>query len=200
MRRDMDFGKRAEAYDEARQGRISQRFYDFVMREAALRPGARVLDVGCGTGTLLRALADRKGIVGTGIDISANMLSVARRKCPEMAFYESRCEAMPFEGGSFDALTVCMAYHHFADQAAFRMEAARVLAPGGLLIIADGKLPAPIRATANFLGRVFRVAANIESRAGIERAFSEVGFAPEGYASEGIAQIVTLRLNHPDGA
>ena len=200
MPRDFNFDRKADAFDGGCQGRASQRFYDLLYGEVKLHKGMRLLDVGCGTGTVLRTLADAGAIEGSGIDVSENMVRLARRKCPEMDIRISGCEATPFADRSFDALIACMSYHHFADKRAFARESARLLAPGGRLYIADGRLPEALRRTVNGGARLFGVAAEFQARAQIESLFAEYGFTPDGYAVRGIAQIVTLVRNNITGS
>ncbi len=55
-KRDIKFDKRADKYDEGFEGRFSQRFYDLVSENVKIKSGMNVLDVGCGTGTILYRL------------------------------------------------------------------------------------------------------------------------------------------------
>ena len=96
------------------------------------QPVPRALDVACGTGQSARALqAIAERVIGT--DLSSEMLGYARQN-PDIEFLESPAESLPFEAGTFDLLTVCMAFHWF-DQAKFLLEAHRVLKPTGWLIL-----------------------------------------------------------------
>ena len=110
------FGKRAPKCDVGFEGKIFGKFYNLLLSHLKLTQGERVLDVGCGTGTLLRSMADYYGIVGYGIDIKENMLAEALKKCPEMDIRLSKCEAMPFDSETLDTLTTCMAYYHFSNK------------------------------------------------------------------------------------
>ena len=95
-------------------------------------PVARALDVGCGTGQSTVALLPyAKTIVG--IDASSEMLAQAQRR-PEIQYRKGYAEALPFRDESFDLVTVSSAYHWF-DHDRFLREAARVLRPGGWLVL-----------------------------------------------------------------
>ena len=83
-KRDFKFDKRAGKYDDHFEGRLSRRFYELLYRYTDLRSGDKVLDVGCGTGTILKTFRELEKIEGHGIDVEPEMLSVARRKCPDM--------------------------------------------------------------------------------------------------------------------
>ena len=105
----------------------------------ALMPlkGRRVLDVGCGDGTLTRFLA-REGAIATGIDISTETLKRARaaEPVPGADYQEGRGEKLPFDDGSVDGVLYMNALHHVPVpvQKTAIAEAARVLKPGGMLV------------------------------------------------------------------
>ena len=193
--KDMDFGKRASAYDDGMEGRASWRFYNLLLREVELHPGAAVLDVGCGTGALLNKLAGKYEIQGHGIDIAEDMIAEARRKCPQMIFQVARCDEMPFADQTFDVVTACLAYHHYDNKEGFAKEAARVLKPGGVLYIADPRFPWIIRKTMNGVLRIIRVVGAFYTPQETEARFVKSGFAEAGVALDGYAQLVKLKRN-----
>lgn len=96
----------------------------------------RVLDLACGTGNWLSVQMRGHGDVGVewhGLDASADMLGVARKKVPAAVLVEGRAEKLPYRDGWFDFVAVNFAFHHFGDKAAALDEIARVLAPGGVV-------------------------------------------------------------------
>lgn len=104
-------------------------------------PSDRVLDVATGTGFTALGVAPLVASV-TGLDVSTGMMGEARRRAAEagagnVEFQQGSAEAIPFPGASFDAVTCRLAAHHFGSVPAFLAECARVLAPGGRLLIAD---------------------------------------------------------------
>jgi ubiquinone/menaquinone biosynthesis C-methylase UbiE len=104
--------------------------------------GARVLDVGCGTGQFLaELLARHPGISVAGLDLSAKMLTVAERRCARFAdraeFHCGDSERLPFKPGSFDLAVCAHSFHHYPNQPLVLAEAARVLKPSGRLLVAD---------------------------------------------------------------
>ena len=119
----MNFDKYADRYDAGWKGAKSARFYEDLIREAEIDRGDRVLDVGCGTGTILSYIASKTEIRGYGLDISEKMLNIAREKNPDFEFVSGDCVTLPYDDSSMDVVLVCMAYHHFPDQKRFREEA-----------------------------------------------------------------------------
>lgn len=117
--RDYDTTRRADPWIA---GRLAQLL--------GLRPGARFLDVGCGTGNYTLALA-AKGASMTGLDPSASMLAAARAKpdAARVTWCEAPAEAMPFGDGAFTGAVAVLSLHHMADIAAAFSEVGRVLDP-----------------------------------------------------------------------
>jgi SAM-dependent methyltransferase len=99
-------------------------------------PARRALDVGCGEGRFCRMLRAR-GIAATGIDPTGALLEEARRRDPEGDYREGRAEALPLPDGAFDLVVSYLSLIDIPDSAAGIAEMARVLAPGGRLLIAN---------------------------------------------------------------
>jgi ubiquinone/menaquinone biosynthesis C-methylase UbiE len=112
---------------------------------AQLQPGEQVLDVGCGTGTLAREVARRVGKAGhvAGIDPGAQQIAharaqAARRNLP-IEFQIGVIEQLPFPDQTFDVVFSTLMMHHLPAPLKRQglAEIARVLKPGGRLVIAD---------------------------------------------------------------
>ena len=132
----------ADEYDVGRAGRwrakVAARSADVAL--AATPIPLRVLDVGCGTGLLLRELVDRLPNVLeiVGADPSPDMLRVAREQTPgQVRFVSAGAEQLPFEDGRFDLVVSTMSFHHWGAQARGLAELGRVLAPDGALVLID---------------------------------------------------------------
>jgi ubiquinone/menaquinone biosynthesis C-methylase UbiE len=122
-----------------------------------LKTGDRLLDVGCGTGAAVRAAAE---VVerAVGLDLSPNMLAEARKRAtglPNAEFVEGDSENLPFDDGEFTAGLCTTSLHHYPRPDAAAREFARVLAPGGRLVIGDFTSDAVVTKMFDFLARKF---------------------------------------------
>jgi demethylmenaquinone methyltransferase / 2-methoxy-6-polyprenyl-1,4-benzoquinol methylase len=110
---------------------------------AALKPGDRALDVATGTGDLAVELASRVGPEGevVGSDFSERMLELARQKAPELLFEHGNALDLPYGDDEFDAATVGFGARNFSDLPAGLREMARVVRPGGRIVILEITTP-----------------------------------------------------------
>lgn len=104
-------------------------------------PIADLLDIGTGTGRILELVAGRVG-TATGIDLSREMLGLARARLeraglPQCTVRHGDMYQLPWPENSFDAITIHQVLHYAEDPAQAVAEAARVLRPGGRIVIAD---------------------------------------------------------------
>lgn len=109
------------------------------VKRLSMRPAARVLDVGCGTGALLDVLArtyPQAALIG--VDPVPEMLAIARRRLPPaVGLREAWAQELPFEQDSFDVVLSCNMFHFIRQPLAALREMGRVLRPGGELVITD---------------------------------------------------------------
>ena len=137
------FAARAPDYEQGWLGRmhrdIAERTVDLAL---SVRPRPRrVLDIGCGTGYLLRSLASRcPGAVALhGVDPAAPMVEVARTSADDdrLHFSSAVAEHLPFVDGTFDLVVSTTSFDHWSDQQVGLGECSRVLVPGGHLVLVD---------------------------------------------------------------
>ncbi|HLI09213.1 MAG TPA: class I SAM-dependent methyltransferase [Ktedonobacteraceae bacterium] len=103
---------------------------------------ADVLDVGCGTGKLLRRVHARWPQTHLiGVDPAEGMIEIAKRQTPYATFYTGMAETLPLQDASVDLALSTISFHHWQDQAAGVRAIARVLRPGGYFILVDMSFP-----------------------------------------------------------
>lgn len=101
-----------------------------------LPPSCTVLDAACGTGRHSRVLAARGHRI-VGVDLSPEMLAKARQAVPSGAFHEGSLAALPLPDRAVDAVVCALALVHVPDLDPAIRELARVLRPGGRVIVSD---------------------------------------------------------------
>ena len=153
---------------------LHQRWRERAADMAALGPGDRALDVATGTGDLALALAERVGPSGevVGSDFSERMLELARQKAPGLRFETANALALPYEDDSFDAATVGFGARNFSDLARGLTEMARVVRPGGRVVVLE--ITTPTRPPLSWFFRIWfdRVVPLIGRVAGDPDAYS----------------------------
>jgi SAM-dependent methyltransferase len=126
------------SYDhDAGEYAAHRRLHAGVFREVCSRgapgPESTVVEVGCGTGNYVRALAARNGCAAFGMDPATAMLSHAATHPCGVHWLQGRAEQFPFSPGACDLIFSVDVIHHISDRAGFCHEAARALRPGGRL-------------------------------------------------------------------
>jgi demethylmenaquinone methyltransferase / 2-methoxy-6-polyprenyl-1,4-benzoquinol methylase len=145
------FAPLADTYDRyARLLSFGQdpRWRRFLVSRVAARPDDSVLDVACGTGAVALELVRQYRCRVVGVDQSAEMLAIARRRLDgRVELHEARAEALPFGDGSFDGLTFTYLLRYVDDPPATLRELARVVRPGGRVAMLEFFVPprAPAR-------------------------------------------------------
>ena len=156
-----------------------------LLEQAALRPGHRVLDVGCGTGTLLtmvKAACPEAEVVG--LDGDPKALALAQRKTArgevEAKLDEGLAYALPYPDASFDRVFSSLVLHHLTHEHKQRTlaEILRVLVPGGTFHLLDFGRPVNAweRAVVRIAFRSQEVRDNVEGR--LSALLGEAGFEP----------------------
>src|SRR4051812_34303933 len=109
------------------------------------RPGARILDVGCGTGIDVATLAPRvqPGGFVHGIDLSERMVTIAQERYGVVAgvsFGAGSAEAIPFPNAEFDAIFAIRTLQYLDDAGSALREMTRVTKPGGRVAVVEGAM------------------------------------------------------------
>jgi ubiquinone/menaquinone biosynthesis C-methylase UbiE len=170
------FDDRARSYDQGWRGRLHHAISNRTAALAAATVAApqRVLDVGCGTGYLIRVLAGHypRAQELAGIDAASNMIQAAKsiNDDERLTFVTGVAEQLPYADASMDLVVSSTSFDHWSDQGAGLAECARVLRPSGYLVLVDqfsqwliptlavsrrGKARTRRRATALLLGAGF---------------------------------------------
>ena len=111
----------------------------------SLPEGAKILDIGCGTGDMLLCFAkERHDCVLTGLDFSPNMLKVAKKRLkevPDVKLIRGNALDLPFKDNSYDGVSISFALRNTADYRKALSEAFRVLKSGGCFVCIDSFVP-----------------------------------------------------------
>ncbi|WP_036480249.1 class I SAM-dependent methyltransferase [Myxosarcina sp. GI1] len=134
------YDKMASWYDRRWQKYIDKTLA-ICLQRSQVTNNEKVLDVACGTGELAKLILEQNSSQQiSGIDLSANMLQVAREKCREYSnveFQQATASKLPFDDESFDLVICASALHYFENPQLALLEIKRVLKTNGRLIILD---------------------------------------------------------------
>lgn len=133
-----EYGALASEYDRKWAGYVEATIRE-TLRRMPLSPGDRILDVACGTGALLRAVAASDvPVTLAGVDATPEMLEVASAQLgPSAELKHAPAESLPFEDGAFDTVVTTNALHFFRRPENALSEMWRVTKPGGRVVITD---------------------------------------------------------------
>lgn len=125
-----------EMYEQWLVGPLFQPWANLTLDELHLSPGDRILDIACGTGIVARLARKRLGRANhiVGIDVSSDMLAVARAAAPDIDWREGNVSALPLhDGEQFDVVTCQQGLQFFPDKTAAAAQMRRALTDGGRL-------------------------------------------------------------------
>lgn len=138
------FERRSATYESSiLQGLFFDRIHRIALDSApvGIKPES-ILDIGCGTGRLLRKAITRWPTARLiGVDPAQGMMKEARRFTPEALFYASLAETLQFPDKSVDLVLSTVSFHHWQDQFQGVKQVARVLHPGGVFVLVDLHMP-----------------------------------------------------------
>ena len=179
-RRPRDWSELAEPSNEP--------LFAAVLERLGVGPGTRLLDIGCGSG-YAAAMAAARGATVTGIDITPELIEIARERTPQGDFRVGPMDALPFEDETFDAAVGFNAFQFADDPARAAGEAARVVRPGGLVAATTFAEPERNQSTALHLAlEPLRGTAPADPRhlpyglsapGGLERLLESAGLVPD---------------------
>lgn len=136
------FAVRADHYDRF-MGRYSAALGPALADEAGVRPGMRVLDVGCGPGALTHELCRRVGADAVAaIDPSPQFVAACRERHPDADVRQGVAEHLPWADGEFDGALACLVIAFMSDPGRGVAEMARVTRPGGTVAACMWDIPA----------------------------------------------------------
>ena len=184
-----------------REGRLQQK----MLNQLRPAPDWRVLDLGCGTGTLTARLAAKlpQGLA-LGIDAAARMIDVARRKRATLncRFEVAAAESLPYGANEFDAVVSSLFFHHVDSElkAGALREALRVLKPGGQLLICDMHRPYTLSGwivslAARWLFRQSEIAENIAGL--MPDMINAAGFEQVAVCDQALGYLTTWSARKP---
>jgi ubiquinone/menaquinone biosynthesis C-methylase UbiE len=176
------FSDVADEWDRVR-GELFGETSDLQLLPALLDPDVAVGDLGCGSGRLAATIAPYARSV-VAVDASPEMLEVARARLAgfgNVEIRQGRIEELPLASGSLDLALVVHLLHHVDDPSAALAEVARVLRPGGRVVVAD-VLPHPYDDYRRTMGHVWLGF----DRPTIETAFTDAGLAGERWHEAGV--------------
>jgi len=145
-----DYARRWRAFNTVVREWVLARWPD------GLAAGARVLDLGCGPGAFLAAVAERDPALAlVGLDLTPALLKQARRRAPSAMLVEADAEALPFRDGAFDVVCSLNVLHHLRDPERHAAVLAGLCRPGGTVFLCtfDGGRGLAVRVADGWLKR-----------------------------------------------
>lgn len=182
------FNNQANGYDDKFNGKHAKSMYESIIKKLENLKSASILDVGFGTGNILKELAniyEKNEITLSGIDISKEMFAVAKEKLGNRADLRlGNSENLPWNDNTFDFVLCTDSFHHYPRPEIVLAEMKRVLKSKGTLIISDVRAPEIFRKIINFFIRY--------SSSGDVKIYSESEMK-ELYEISGFADVTTER-------
>jgi len=174
------FDSQAETYDYKVYGEHARKLYQPISERLEKIQYDSILDIGCGTGAILKKLLEQNHTIDAyGIDLSSNMIEVAKRKLNGSAnLLVGDAENLPYNAHSFDVVMCTDSFHHYPDPDRVIREIYRVLCTRGTLILSDCYQPTVSRFIMNLFMKYSKEGdIKIYSKNEIERLFHQNNFS-----------------------
>ncbi|WMJ85623.1 class I SAM-dependent methyltransferase [Anaerocolumna sp. MB42-C2] len=143
------YNKMALEYDSSPEGSYTRAHKAELIKKVVVKNGDTILDVACGNGFLLAELSKKAKVNALGVDISENMIAVAKKHYPNITFLAQPCFPLSLENMSINVITVSCAFHHFEQPQGFADECMRILKNDGVIYMAEPYFSPLIRWIAN---------------------------------------------------
>jgi len=176
------FDKWAGSYDTGIVSIFFKKCNRKICQLVNLQDGMKVLDVGCGTGSLLKELSQSGRELNLyGIDLSPEMINGARVKLKDVEhveLYERSAADLLFQSNYFDYVVCMNSLHHHPNPKQSLAEMTRVLKPGGVMILMDGFVDSTVRKVLSQAANVLRNEGKVHrfKREELQRIFRSLGY------------------------
>lgn len=182
------FDKDADNYETTYNGKHAKKTYGVVLKIVKESHSKNLLDVGCGTGKVLSELKKYNSKIKlSGIDLSENMLSIAKKNLDDKVELKvGDSENLPWNDNTFDTILCTDSFHHYPNPEKVIKEMKRVLKKEGKVIIADPWMIMPLRVITNIMLRY--------SNSGDYKIYSKKAIISL-LASNGFSKIQWKRIN-----
>jgi ubiquinone/menaquinone biosynthesis C-methylase UbiE len=176
----INFNRKAEVYDKSYDGKFVAPMYDEIINRIISANPKKILDVGCGTGNVLKKLVSNENLSLYGLDISEKMIEIAKKNLENRAELKvGDSEYMPWEDDSFDVIVCNASFHHYPNPKKVLLEMKRVLKSNGTLIIGDPTAPVIYRQIINLYCKISNCGDyRMYFKKEIEELLKECGFEP----------------------
>ena len=173
------FNQQAEKYDTSDYSKYPRECYPFVLNAINNIHFNKILDLGCGTGIILKEISSKNSSVELfGLDLSENMIAQATRRLGTAAkLTVGDAENLPYLDNTFDLVCCVESFHHYPNPKKALSEINRVLKKGGLFLLCDTWTSSPLRQIMNFFIRFSNDGdVHIYSENEIKRLLTAIGF------------------------
>lgn len=189
------FDSQALTYDDDKNGKHAREQYSLILSEISTMKFTNVVDIGCGTGEIIKNLVSKyPNVKFTGVDLSEKMLEQAKDKlCKKAVFILGDAERLPLESDSFDLVICNDSFHHYPNPQQAICEFNRILKKDGILLLSDYWKPWLLRQIMNVFIRFSKDGdVKVYSKEEITSFLSKGGFSEVSYKIIGNSAYMVL--------